>query len=167
MLWLRQILRSKARPSRFYTGPQTITAHTPVRHVRFRRPWLRSFIGKCLFYGVAFHTWTVIVRVYANWDEDPDEKLERRKKPLKEKELLESKRQDKEIAEEEAEEDEPVFIPLTWYLEEQEGEFYTASDPEWQVYSKISKDREKLQKLRGSFGFLNSTGIEPTLTNAR
>lgn len=112
-----------------------------------------------------------MVRVYTNenWDEDPDERSERSKKlrVLKEKELLESKRQDKEMAEEEVEEDEPVFIPLTWYLEEQEGEFYTASDPEWQVYSKISKDREKLQKLRGSFCFLYSTGIEPTLTNAR
>lgn len=53
-----------------------------------------------------------------------------------------------ELTEEELAEEDRVFIPLTWsWLEE--GELYTASDPEWQEFVTISKDRKKLQKLRG------------------
>ena len=52
------------------------------------------------------------------------------------------------LTEDELEEAGRVFIPLTWsWLEE--GELYTASDPEWQEFVSISKDRQKLQKLRG------------------
>lgn len=55
-----------------------------------------------------------------------------------------------ELTEDELGEEDGLFIPLTWsWLEE--GELYTASDPEWQEFVTISKDRQKLQKLRGMF----------------
>jgi hypothetical protein len=55
------------------------------------------------------------------------------------------------LTEDELEEAGRVFIPLTWsWLEE--GELYTASDPEWQEFVSISKDRKKLQELRGMLG---------------
>lgn len=58
-----------------------------------------------------------------------------------------------ELVEDELEEEDRVFIPLTWsWLEE--GELYTASDPEWQEFVNISKDRKKLQKLRGTLKIL-------------
>jgi hypothetical protein len=58
------------------------------------------------------------------------------------------------LTEDELGEEDGLFIPLTWsWL--QEGELYTASDPEWQEFVTISKDRKKLQKLRGMF----ETGI--------
>jgi hypothetical protein len=54
-----------------------------------------------------------------------------------------------ELTEQDLEEEDRVFIPLTWsWLEE--GDLYTASDPEWQEFVTISKDRKKLQKLRGT-----------------
>lgn len=41
-----------------------------------------------------------------------------------------------------------LFIPLAW-SRLQQGELYATSDPEWQEFVKLSKDRKKLQKLRG------------------
>lgn len=41
-----------------------------------------------------------------------------------------------------------VFIPLGW-PRLRKGELYAASDPEWQEFVKTSRDREKLQYLRG------------------
>jgi hypothetical protein len=41
-----------------------------------------------------------------------------------------------------------LFIPLGW-SRLQQGELYTTSDPEWQEFVKLSKDRKKLEKLRG------------------
>lgn len=51
-------------------------------------------------------------------------------------------------AEKESDDEDALFIPLAWSRLEK-GELYATSDPEWQEFVKLSKDREKLQALRG------------------
>lgn len=41
-----------------------------------------------------------------------------------------------------------LFIPLGW-SRLQEGEFYAASDPEWQQFRKLSEDPDKIDALKG------------------
>lgn len=74
--------------------------------------------------------------------------------------LQSASRRNDELTEDEVGGGDGLFIPLTWsWL--QEGELYTASDPEWQEFVTISKDRKKLQKLRGMFktGILVNRGL--------
>lgn len=51
-----------------------------------------------------------------------------------------------------------LFIPLAW-SRLQQGELYATSDPEWQGFVKLSKDRKKLQKLRGKKAIQSSLMI--------
>lgn len=53
-----------------------------------------------------------------------------------------------EITGKEVENEGVLFIPLAW-SRLQQGELYATSDPEWQEFVKLSKDRKRLQKLRG------------------
>lgn len=53
-----------------------------------------------------------------------------------------------ESAGKESVDEDALFIPLAW-SRLQKGELYATSDPEWQQFVKLSKDREKLQALRG------------------
>ncbi|KAJ5088139.1 hypothetical protein N7456_011755 [Penicillium angulare] len=151
MLQLRHLFRRQPRPFRLHTnhlhtGPRQQAPLTPiVRHVRFRRPWLRSFFFKCLLYGVAYQLWSSFVLVRLDDDtHNTDVSLE----PTSETTgLRQSSPDNEELLEGEGEIEVPLFVPLTWsWLEE--GELYAASDPEWQEFVKISKDRAKLQKLR-------------------
>ncbi|KAJ5783670.1 uncharacterized protein N7518_009347 [Penicillium psychrosexuale] len=148
MLRLRYLLRSPhARSSLFgpthahsnFLNPQN------VRHVRFRRPRIRSFISKCLLYGTAFYLWSTFVLIrFVDDTEDAD------LPPMANPEKT-SPRQTSvgsgEITGKEVENEGALFIPLAW-SRLQQGELYTTSDPEWQEFVKFSKDRKKLQKLR-------------------
>ncbi|KAJ5903738.1 hypothetical protein N7504_006121 [Penicillium tannophilum] len=146
MLRLRHIFRSQARLFRFHSGPRESIHTTPtVRHVRFRRPWLRSFFSKCLLYGAAYQLWSSFVLV--RFDDDTREIDASPESTPEATGLRRSPYRGEELLEDEEELGAPLFVPLTWsWLEE--GELYTASDPEWQEFVQISKDREKLKKLR-------------------
>ncbi|KAJ5915344.1 hypothetical protein N7466_011277 [Penicillium verhagenii] len=146
MLQFRHLFRSQARYLRFHSGPRERIHTTPtVRHVRFRRPWLRSFVTKCFCYYAAYELWHsfVLVRLYGD-THDTDAPP----KPTAEiTNLRRSQYGGEDLMEDEEETGTPFFIPLTWsWLEE--GELYTASDPEWQEFVQISKDQGKLKKLR-------------------
>lgn len=107
----------------------------------------RSFVGKFILYGTAFHLWSSFVLVRFDDDDTQDDRVTH-EAALENKSLHRATGGIDELVEDELEEDR-VFIPLTWsWLEE--GELYTASDPEWQEFVTISKDRKKLQKLRGA-----------------
>ncbi|KAJ5986831.1 hypothetical protein N7451_011196 [Penicillium sp. IBT 35674x] len=146
MLRLRHIFRSQARLIHFHSGPRESIHTTPtVRHVRFRRPWLRSFFSKCLLYGAAYQLWSSFVLV--RFDDDTREIDASLESTPEATGLRRSPYRGEELLEDEEEIGSPLFVPLTWsWLEE--GELYTASDPEWQEFVQISKDREKLKKLR-------------------
>lgn len=53
-----------------------------------------------------------------------------------------------ETTEKESIDKDALFIPLAW-SRLQKGELYATSDPEWQEFVRLSKDRKKLQALRG------------------
>jgi hypothetical protein len=107
---------------------------------------LRSFVTKVLLYGTAFHLWTTFVLV--RFDDDPDD-TDSTQEPsqVAARRNLHGGNEHGGGDVEEVEAESPLFIPLGWsWL--QEGERYTAADPEWQQFVKISMDRQKLQKLR-------------------
>ncbi|KAJ5147714.1 hypothetical protein N7526_001066 [Penicillium atrosanguineum] len=151
MLRLKHLLRSQSRAFSLHTGlRQTLAAPPTVRHVRFRRPWLRSFFTKFFLYGAAFHLWTSFVLVRFDDDtHDDDSTLESSfeetgpHRPPRDTEKLTDEESNKDT-----EDGAPMFIPLTW-SRLREGELYAASDPEWQAFVQLSKDRKKLQNLRG------------------
>ncbi|CAG8918039.1 unnamed protein product [Penicillium salamii] len=115
-----------------------------VRHVRFRRPWARSFISKCLLYGTAFHLWSTFVLVQFDDDEDEEDTP-----ALASPEQAVSRQlpEGAETTEKESIDKDALFIPLAW-SRLQKGELYATSDPEWQEFVRLSKDRKKLQALR-------------------
>ncbi|KOS45509.1 hypothetical protein ACN38_g3558 [Penicillium nordicum] len=149
MLRLRYLLRSPhARSSLF--SPTTharsnLSNPENVRHVRFRRPWIRSFISKCLLYGTAFHLWSTFVLV--RFDDDTDDADIPPVANSGEIAPLEASSGSGETTGKEVENEGVLFIPLAW-SRLQQGELYATSDPEWQDFVKLSKDRKKLQKLR-------------------
>ncbi|KAJ5902437.1 hypothetical protein N7495_002965 [Penicillium taxi] len=104
----------------------------------------RSFLGKCLLYGVAFHLWTSFVLV--RFDDDTHD-TDAPPKPSPETTAHPSHRRVDELVEEEEETESNLFVPLTW-SRLQEGELYAASDPEWKEFVQISKDQKKLKQLR-------------------
>lgn len=87
------------------------------------------------------------------FDDDTDDAEPSAEKNTKEDDLQASSQRDQGIAGDESEDEAPLFIPLSW-SRVQEGEFYTASDPEWQEFAKISRDRKQMKKLRGKWRFL-------------
>ncbi|CAG7956550.1 unnamed protein product [Penicillium nalgiovense] len=148
MLRLRYLLRRPhARSSLFSpTHPRSdFSKPQNVRHVRFRRPWIRSFISKCLLYGTAFHLWSTFVLI--RFDDDIDDAD---LPPVTNPEGIAPRQTSLEsgkITGKEVENEGALFIPLGW-SRLQQGELYTTSDPEWQEFAKLSKDRKKLEKLR-------------------
>ncbi|KAJ5173978.1 uncharacterized protein N7500_001909 [Penicillium coprophilum] len=163
MLRLRYLLRSPlARSSLFRPTHARSNFSKPenVRHVRFRRPWIRSFISKCLLYGTAFHLWSTFVLVRFDDDTD-DEDIPPVAKSLETAPGQTSRSGN--ITGKEVENEGALFIPLSW-SRLQQGELYAASDPEWQEFVKVSKDRKKLQRLRDELAqlVLNHAGRQMT-----
>lgn len=107
---------------------------------------VRSFFTKAFLYGAAFHLWSSFVLVRFD-DDDVDDAAPSTEPSLTQAASQRSSSSADELAEEELEDEAPLFIPLTWsHL--QEGELYSTSDPEWQQFAQIAKDRKKLQKLK-------------------
>ncbi|KAF7713234.1 Uncharacterized protein PECH_002222 [Penicillium ucsense] len=148
MLRLRQLFRSQPRSPLSHLGPRQ-PPHQPaaIRHVRFRRPWFRSFLGKAILYGTAFHLWSSFVLVRFDDDDTQEDKAASKPRPDTRTLQAAAATRNDALADEESGEDDSVFIPLTWSWME-EGDYYRASDPEWQEFVKISKDKKKLQELR-------------------
>ncbi|KAJ5677445.1 uncharacterized protein N7477_003078 [Penicillium maclennaniae] len=156
MLRLRHLLRSQSRAFSFHNGSrQTLAAPPTVRHVRFRQPWLRSFFTKFFLYGAAFHLWTSFVLV--RFDDDTHDDVSTLESSLEEagprRKSRDTDLSAKEGRNKDTEDGAPMFIPLTW-SRLREGELYAASDPEWQAFVQLSKDRKKLQKLRDELAAL-------------
>ncbi|KAJ5675875.1 hypothetical protein N7462_008772 [Penicillium macrosclerotiorum] len=163
MLWLRRLIRSQSRFALFHIGPRQATTPPAIRHVRFRRPWLRSFLGKTLLYGTAFHLWSSFVLIQFDEEDrdthDVDSISEAEVKETTSRPSSQSSPDEGRMGDG-VEEEDPLFIPLTW-SRLQEGDLYAASDPEWQEFVKISKDRKnassRMSQILG--GPLSLTGF--------
>ncbi|KAJ5139118.1 uncharacterized protein N7515_003966 [Penicillium bovifimosum] len=166
MLRLRYLLRSPhARPSLFWrtSAQSTLPSQQNVQHVRFRRPWVRSFISKCLLYGAAFHLWStfVLVRFDDDTDDVDDNDLSTPTASLEQVAACQTSGQSGEAPADDLAKEDALFIPLAW-SRLQKGELYTTSDPEWQEFVKLSNDKKKLQQLRDELAniVLNSAGAQ-------
>ncbi|KAF7593888.1 hypothetical protein BBP40_010699 [Aspergillus hancockii] len=147
MFPLRQFLSSSKVFFRL-SPPQTPNL-TNVRHVKFKRPWIRRFFSTFFLYGAAFHLWSsfVILQLDDTLDEvyTIQESLPERESVGKTRDNDRDRSLDHSA--EETVDSDPIFIPLGW-PQLRKGALYAASDPEWQEFTKISRDREKLQTLR-------------------
>ncbi|KAJ6145207.1 hypothetical protein N7470_009102 [Penicillium chermesinum] len=106
---------------------------------------------RTLFAAAAFYLWSSYLLRFEDDADDTDTLLPGQVSEASSPREATSTRQNSR--EDEHNEEGPVFIPLTWsWLEE--GELYRSSDPEWQEFVQISKDRRKLQKLRDELAAL-------------
>ncbi|KAE8147574.1 hypothetical protein BDV25DRAFT_160110 [Aspergillus avenaceus] len=132
----------------FHIGPPAPHASniTNVRYVKFKRPWIRRLLATCLLYGTAFHLWSSFVLL--QFDDTLDEAENTQQTPLEKKSDRSAPGDEgPSMSTDENVDTDPIFIPLGW-PRLRKGAFYAASDPEWQGFLKISRDREKLQNLR-------------------
>ncbi|KAE8320860.1 hypothetical protein BDV39DRAFT_187101 [Aspergillus sergii] len=120
-----------------------------VRHVKFKRPWIRRFFTTFLIYGTAFHLWSSLILF--QFDDTLDDADDTQEALSGKTGVGKNRKNDTEgHLENHASatiDTDPVFIPLGW-PRLRKGELYAASDPEWQEFVKTSRDREKLQDLR-------------------
>jgi hypothetical protein len=134
--------RSLARPSTLYRRPLTTTAHLrrlvqpgePVRShtVRFQPPPLFTPLRIASFF---LYSSCLVAYV---WYFFPDIEIE-----IQEGEEAEEPRiSDSEFADEDS-----YFIPLTW-AKKLPRSFYKGSDPEWQEFVKVSKDKARHKKIQ-------------------
>ncbi|PLB44680.1 hypothetical protein P170DRAFT_449793 [Aspergillus steynii IBT 23096] len=113
-----------------------------VRHVKLQRPWIRTLFKRCFIYGVAFHLWSSFVLLQFDEDDETQELLVEGANRGQER-----RDTDANADTQESSDSDEMFVPLGW-PQIREGELYAASDPEWQEFVKLSRDREKLQALR-------------------
>ncbi|KAF9894184.1 hypothetical protein FE257_007686 [Aspergillus nanangensis] len=114
---------------------------------------LGQFLSTCLIYGTAFHLWSSFVLLQFD---DKLHDVEPAPEPSADSEdstrghrkrIESSDNEHHENSADEADDSDPMFIPLGWPRTDQ-GDLYAASDPEWQEFLELSRDREKLQALR-------------------
>lgn len=121
----------------------------------------RPLLSKCILYGTAFYLWSSVVLVRFD-DDSSDSDVTHEPTPIEKaphRNLHASHERDEHLAEE-AEDEEPFFIPLGW-SRLQEGEPYASTDPEWQEFVRISADRKKLPKLRGMATISDVLALRP------
>lgn len=118
--------------------------------------WLcRRSLTTLVVYGTAFHLWSSFVLV--QFDDVSDEAETAQAPDVTEKRPRATSYENSVNSADSVEDsidDYPIHIPLSW-PRKREGKFYAASDPEWQEFVKISKDRQKIKSLKGEFqGFI-------------
>lgn len=127
----------------------------------------RRSLTTLVIYGAAFHLWSSFVLV--QFDDASD-----RAETTQATDVTEKRRRDTSYENnvdsadrmEDSIDDYPIHIPLSW-PRKKDGKFYAASDPEWQEFVKISKDREKLLSLKGVFIGFAFGSIQFILTQLR
>lgn len=102
----------------------------------------RNFLASALVYGAVFYIWSS--HVLLQFDHADSETT---KEPNQDRGTDENDANNQYHTEELDEED-GFFIPLSLpFL--RPGKFYAETDPEWQVFQKMSGDKQKIQLLKG------------------
>ncbi|KAE8348243.1 hypothetical protein BDV28DRAFT_101656 [Aspergillus coremiiformis] len=149
MFRLRQILPNSKLFFRISPpSPKPLTI-TNVRHVTFKRPWIRKLFTTLFLCNAAFHLWSSFVLL--QFDDTLDD-VDATQEPSSQRGNVDENRGNgrEETAESRINggvDSDPIFIPLGW-PQLREGELYAASDPEWQEFIKVSRDQEKLLSLK-------------------
>lgn len=119
-----------------------------MRALALLTEYSRRFFTTCIVYGAAFHIWSSFVFVRYDGDTDTSEEPDSDRN-------IHQQRIEKDYENESRDEDQlgivddedVAFVPLSLPLL-RPGDFYAVSDPEWQEFAKISRDTEKLRKLK-------------------
>ena len=126
----------------------SLVAREILRLETYKSRTSRPVISKFFLYGAAFHIWsTFILSRFDDDDAHDDANASPESSPDSDRASGISSGNYELVDEEDEEDEEALFVPLTWSWM-QEGELYTASDPEWQEFVRISQDRSMLTKLR-------------------
>jgi len=138
MLPLKAPIRNFLRISHNHYPP--LSTNLGSRLVVVKRPWFKRFITSFVVYGIAAHVWASLVLLPLEEEADSP--------PL-------ANIEDDFSAEEKfsEEKDSSVFIPFGW-PRQKPGELYSGSDPEWQKFVQISKNRELLKSLKDELAYL-------------
>ncbi|KKK12634.1 hypothetical protein P175DRAFT_0512917 [Aspergillus ochraceoroseus IBT 24754] len=123
-----------------------------VRNVKVKRPWVRRFFTTCLLYGAAIHIWSSFVLVkFDDPSHDTNNSLERFPEDEQDERMQRKSAIDRDrrlsFDKGQSAGSDSVFIPLSW-PRLRDGDYYAASDPEWQTFIKIARDRERLKALK-------------------
>jgi hypothetical protein len=142
-----RIVRSAARD-----GHESVT----IQRVRIRRPFFsRSRLVGAVAIGGAFYAITRYISIEVEV-ETVDEDKSTRKRPAGHASNEganndageEEEEEDEGDNEEEDDEDIILFLP-TGFSRPKPRTFYKGSDPEWQEFIKLAKDRPRVEKIRG------------------
>lgn len=115
----------------------------------------RRLVTSCLLYGAAFHIWSSFVFVEYDDDDDTSQEPENESNIQHYHNHQHIERNDEDEGDFNKDQllggldpERTTFIPLSWPLL-REGDYYAGSDPEWQEFVRISKDAQKIGKLKG------------------
>ncbi|KAI1652773.1 hypothetical protein F4813DRAFT_394321 [Daldinia decipiens] len=111
-----------------------------VHRVNIRRKWFKPMnfiVAGCIYY-MCYQVYTSsVLSTLGRWLDD------------QEKHLTEAERQEMEEAEYD-----PIFIPLPFTMRMVPSEPYKSTDPEWQAFVRVSKNREKVRGIQSGLADL-------------
>ncbi|KAI1768161.1 hypothetical protein GGR53DRAFT_14748 [Hypoxylon sp. FL1150] len=136
----------RAPPKSYSLGARVHGAHSPsaqvfrVQRVKFRRKWFkpRNFlIAGCVYYACyQIYTASVFGTISDRSDEETKQMTRKEREELEENML------------------EPIFIPLPFTMKLVESPPFKNTDPEWQGFIKVNKNRELLRSIRNELAEL-------------
>ncbi|KAI0383595.1 hypothetical protein F5Y04DRAFT_28726 [Hypomontagnella monticulosa] len=111
-------------------GPQVIQVH----RVKLRRKWFkpRNFVVAGLVYYLCFQVYkTSVFGTISEWLDEQDAQLTKKEREEMEEEMLE-----------------PIFIPLPFTTRGVASPPYRSTDPEWQAFVRINKNRDLTRRIQ-------------------
>jgi hypothetical protein len=154
-----RIVRSAARD-----GHESVT----IQRVRIRRPFFsKSRLVGAVAIGGAFYAVTRYISIEVEVETVDEDKSTRNRPaghPSNEGAVNDASEAEEEEDEEE-DEDIILFLP-TGFSRPKPRTFYKGSDPEWQEFIKLAKDRPRVEKIRGMASNLQSCNNMLTIGQA-
>ncbi|KAK6840745.1 hypothetical protein PG995_015955 [Apiospora arundinis] len=141
------ILALGSRIHKIKTGPQPETIR--MQRVKIRRRWFKPwhFVGGCMAYYVAYQVYTTTMSGQIG--------------KLLEKQIASMSPQERKQLKKDMEEDdsEPLTIPLPLTTQLVQPAPYKGTDPEWQMFIKVAKDKELMENIKKGLAELARTAL--------
>ncbi|KAK9769515.1 hypothetical protein SCAR479_13826 [Seiridium cardinale] len=140
-----RLLRTRAaqfRPGllqRIQTRHRPEPAQLQLQRVKVRRKWFKpwAFVGGAVIYFACYQFYTASVfGILGKWLEQEVSRMSPKERKKLEQELEES--------------DAAFYIPLPGTTHAVESQPYKGTDPEWKEFAKLSRDRKKINEIKGS-----------------
>ncbi|KAK8113492.1 hypothetical protein PG984_014018 [Apiospora sp. TS-2023a] len=142
------ILALSSRISKFKAGPEPQTIR--LQRVKIRRRWFKPwhFVGACMAYYVSYNIYTHIMSSQIG---KLLEKQIATMSPLERKQLKKDMEED---------ESEPLTIPLPLTMKLVQPLPYKGTDPEWQMFIKVAKDKALMEGIKKSLAEMARTALQ-------